>query len=448
MALSGSSIVIVFIGVAAYAAAGPVQAGPNTLQQNEYGGLADLLARYWEDRRTIQDANRNLDQIGSGHLVRNTDKQFKGLLNEEESGLTQYLNSAGDKQIFDTIHQEGLANQFRNENLINSSINSLAFADTISHPYSSGQANNQLFMDQLVKRDVPNAREAIKRIVKNLDQIGGGHLVRTLDQTNDGYLIRNLDQIGGGHLVRNLDHIGGGHLVRNLDQIGGGHLVRNLDQIGGGHLVRNLDHIGGGHLVRNLDQIGGGHLLRNLDQIGGGNLIRSLIYPNTETKHRVDQSESTSDKLHFTRNLDQIGGGNLLRNLEIGGGNLVRNLDQIGGGNLVRSLKCMGNHKINGVGGGHLLRQERRGLDSLSGATFGESKRFIPFRRPNMMNVRPINFDESDQSGFDRFSKRNIDEIDTAFDSFFKRNFDEIDRASWDGFVKRFNNYLTDRQRR
>lgn len=251
---------------------------------------------------------RNLDQIGNGHLVRNTDKQFK-LLNEEERGLTQYLNSASDKQILDTIDQEGLfANQFRNGNLINKSINSVAFADTISHPYNlnlnAGQANDQLFMDQLVNHDVSNnAREGDKRIVKNLDQIGGGHL------------------------------------IRNLDQIGGGYLVRNLDQIGGGHLVRNLDQIGGGHLVRNLNQIGGGYLVRNLDQIGGGNLVRSIDYPNAETKHRIDQSASTSEK-HFTRNLDQIGGGNLVRNLDqIGGGNLVRNLDQIGGGNLMRSLK-------------------------------------------------------------------------------------------------------------
>ncbi|XP_071572839.1 uncharacterized protein [Temnothorax nylanderi] len=110
--------------------------------------------------------------------------------------------------------------------------------------------------------------------------------------------------------------------------------------------------------------------------------------------------------------------------------------------------RSMGNRNINGVGGGHLLRQGRRGLDSLSGATFGESKRFIPFRRLSVMNVHPGNFDEIDRSGFDRFSKRNIDEIDTAFDSFFKRNFDEIDRGSWSGFVKRLNNYLADRQRR
>lgn len=69
-------------------------------------------------------------------------------------------------------------------------------------------------------------------------------------------------------------------------------------------------------------------------------------------------------------------------------------------------------------------------------------------RRLGAMNVRPGNFDEIDRSVFDRFSKRNIDEIDTAFDSFFKRNFDEIDRVGWGGFVKRFNNYLADRQQR
>ncbi|XP_025157063.1 orcokinin peptides [Harpegnathos saltator] len=107
------------------------------------------------------------------------------------------------------------------------------------------------------------------------------------------------------------------------------------------------------------------------------------------------------------------------------------------------------NRNLNSVGGGnHMLRQTRRGLDSLSGATFGENKRFAPFRRSGLANVQPDNFDENDRSMFDRFSKRNIDEIDTAFDSFFKRNFDEIDRVGWSGFVKRLDNYLADRQRR
>lgn len=70
------------------------------------------------------------------------------------------------------------------------------------------------------------------------------------------------------------------------------------------------------------------------------------------------------------------------------------------------------------------------------------------YRRPITMNLRPGNFDIIDRSVLDNFSKRNIDEIDTAFDSFFKRNIDEIDRAGWNGFVKRLDNYLADRQRR
>jgi len=247
-----------------------------------------------------QDAKRNLDQIGGGHLVRDTDKQFKSLLNEEDSRLIQYLNSAGDRQIYDTIRRaEPFADQFHDGNFINFSTNSLKFADTISHPHSSDlnidQTNDQLFRDQLlyiINHNIPNNAREDDRIVKNLDQISGRHL------------------------------------MRNLDQIGGGHLVRNLDQIGGRYLIRNLNQIGNEHFVRNLDQIGGGHLVRNLDQIGGGNLVRSINYPNTETKRRIDQPTSISEKLHFTRNLDQIGGGNLVRNLDqIGGGNLVRNLN-------------------------------------------------------------------------------------------------------------------------
>ncbi|KAL6264666.1 hypothetical protein P5V15_004766 [Pogonomyrmex californicus] len=98
------------------------------------------------------------------------------------------------------------------------------------------------------------------------------------------------------------------------------------------------------------------------------------------------------------------------------------------------------------LSGSHLWRsQGRRGLDSLSGTTFGESKRFIPFRRAIAINERPGYFDEIDRSVFDHFSKRNIDEIDTSFDNFFKRNFDEIDSSF--GFVKRLNNYLANKQR-
>lgn len=62
--------------------------------------------------------------------------------------------------------------------------------------------------------------------------------------------------------------------------------------------------------------------------------------------------------------------------------------------------------------------------------------------------MRSNYLDEIDRPVLDRFSKRNIDEIDTAFDSFFKRNIDEIDRVGWSGFVKRLDNYLANRQQR
>jgi len=266
-----------------------------------------ILFSYYFLVEIIQDAKRNLDQIGGGHLVRDTDKQLKHLLDEaDDRSILEFVNG---KEILD---QEGTLTASRDRNSFDSS-NSFK---TVAHPanYLYGLNGERANDELLSERNVLKIRDGDRRYTKNLDQIGGGHL------------------------VRNLDQIGGGHLVRNLDQIGGGHLVRNLDQIGGGHLVRNLDQIGGGHLVRNLDQIGGGHLVRNLDQIGGGNLLRSVSYSNGGTKQHIGQS--TLARLHPARNLDQIGGGNLVRNLDhIGGGNLVRNLDQIGGGNLVWSLK-------------------------------------------------------------------------------------------------------------
>ncbi|KAK0082753.1 hypothetical protein PV325_009906 [Microctonus aethiopoides] len=83
-------------------------------------------------------------------------------------------------------------------------------------------------------------------------------------------------------------------------------------------------------------------------------------------------------------------------------------------------------------------RQTRHGLDSLSGATFGESKRKSEW--PNNINRLEI---------YDGSAKRNIDEIDrTGFDNFLKRNFDEIDRSGWDSFVKRrmIDSYLAAKQ--
>nr|BAV78821.1 orcokinin A [Plautia stali] len=110
----------------------------------------------------------------------------------------------------------------------------------------------------------------------------------------------------------------------------------------------------------------------------------------------------------------------------------MRNLDSIGGGNLLRDLQ-------NGLlrSRGYMLpRQNREYLDSISGTTFGTSKRFsgpvFPADKRNGM-------DEIDRVGFNTFiKKKNFDEIDrSGFDGFVKRNFDEIDRAGFNGFVKR-----------
>ncbi|KAK0178902.1 hypothetical protein PV327_007742 [Microctonus hyperodae] len=134
-----------------------------------------------------------------------------------------------------------------------------------------------------------------------------------------------------------------------------------------------------------------------------------------------------------------------------------RNLDHIGGGNLLRRLNKRSPLGLDNIGGGVLIgpgtrengqisqfsRQTRHGLDSLSGATFGESKRYTPLRkseRPNNINGLEI---------YEGSPKRNIDEIDrTGFDNFLKRNFDEIDRSGWDSFVKRrmIDSYLAAKQ--
>ncbi|XP_047112875.1 orcokinin peptides type A-like [Schistocerca piceifrons] len=108
---------------------------------------------------------------------------------------------------------------------------------------------------------------------------------------------------------------------------------------------------------------------------------------------------------------------------------LVRHLDNIGGGHLLRNL--------DGLGGGHLLRQTKSGLDSLSGATFGEQKRLDSLGGITFGSQKR-NFDEIDRSGFNSFIKKNFDEIDrSGFDRFVKKNFDEIDRSGFSGFVKR-----------
>ncbi|XP_011309534.1 uncharacterized protein [Fopius arisanus] len=109
---------------------------------------------------------------------------------------------------------------------------------------------------------------------------------------------------------------------------------------------------------------------------------------------------------------------------------------------LARSYGAIGGARESPMRDSRINRQSRQGLDSLSGATFGESKRFDPRRKPELSNLSQMEL-------YNGAIKRNIDEIDRAgFDSFSKRNFDEIDRAGWDSFVKRrfVDAYLASRQ--
>ncbi|XP_029171785.1 uncharacterized protein LOC114941091 [Nylanderia fulva] len=478
-----SSIAIVFIGVAAYAVtAGPVQGTSNTVQRDEYESpaLADLLlARYLEERKTNERTKRNDDPYAYGHLP------------DEENHLSAHLESDEILDGRSKISVNGVHGE-----LHNSPLNAETFIDTSNHhPYGLENVNpGQLYMHH--NHDILDAKEH-GRLVKTHDIDGlliKNEHVRNLDQIGGGHLVRNLDQIGGGHLVRNPDHHDGGHRVRNLDQIGGGHLVRNPDQ-SGEYVLSNLGYIGNVHIPGNLDHLGDGHP----DEIDDENQVRRRAYSNVEAR-RLDQPGVASRRLDAnvasrrldanvasrrldanvaSRRLDaNVASRRLDANVasrrldaavasrkldaalasrKLDAAIAARKLDAaIASRQLqqaaidsrrleaaARSLSA-GSRNLDG----HLLRQARRGLDSLSGATFGENKRYAPVRRFSAMSLRPGNFDEIDRSVFDRFSKRNFDEIDTAFDSFFKRNIDEIDRVGWSGFVKRFNNYLADRQQR
>uniref|UniRef100_A0A6M2DZ30 Putative orcokinin peptides type a-like neodiprion lecontei n=1 Tax=Xenopsylla cheopis TaxID=163159 RepID=A0A6M2DZ30_XENCH len=90
---------------------------------------------------------------------------------------------------------------------------------------------------------------------------------------------------------------------------------------------------------------------------------------------------------------------------------------------------------LDALGGGHLLR-ETRGIDSLSGVTYGTQKRFDTLGGDTYGGHKrsPL----TSYLHHQMMDKKNFDEIDrSGFDSFVKKNFDEIDRGGFDGFVKR-----------
>merc|ERR1712037_292182 len=124
-----------------------------------------------------------------------------------------------------------------------------------------------------------------------------------------------------------------------------------------------------------------------------------------------------------------IGGGNLLRQApksldSIGGGNILRQLDSIGGGNILRGAS---DHQVPRYHGYF----EKRGYDPMRGMTFGvQKKNFDEIDRHGFNNFVKKNFYEIDRNGFNNFvKKRNFDEIDSrhGFNNFVKKNFDEID---------------------
>ncbi|KAF7990442.1 hypothetical protein HCN44_000247 [Aphidius gifuensis] len=109
---------------------------------------------------------------------------------------------------------------------------------------------------------------------------------------------------------------------------------------------------------------------------------------------------------------------------------------------LARSYAALAEARDINFQDGPFARQSRRGLDSLSGATFGQNKRFDSRNSKWLGNVNHVEL-------LDGTAKRNMDEIDrSGFDNYMKRNFDEIDRAGWDSFVKRSmgNSYPQTRQ--
>ncbi|XP_064460413.1 uncharacterized protein LOC135370563 [Ornithodoros turicata] len=156
---------------------------------------------------------------------------------------------------------------------------------------------------------------------------------------------------------------------------------------------RGLDKISGGEYIRALHQLGN----RHLDKLAGGEYLRSL---------------NPAEQLN-TRTLDKIGSGEYIRSLgPYQAFPNTRALDRLSGGEFLRSLGY------------------KRGLDSLSGMTFGNSKRFD--------SLSGLTF--GDQHNKKRwYGHGDFDEIDNVgWPGFTKRqNFDEIDRTGFEGFDKR-----------
>ncbi|XP_043270404.1 uncharacterized protein [Venturia canescens] len=279
-------------------------------------------------------------------------------------------------------------------------------------------------------------------------------------------LRRNLDRIGGGNLLRNLDRIGGAHLLREAQEpeksdssrLPNGAKVSDENSglfTGGRQFVIDPkdvqswydDHPGGDLLTDS--QFGKDHKFPWIQNFRATN---DRIYPSAReflpyfneagqaNKHQQGQSlKNSAVQSVQQRNLDHIGGGNLLR--DVGDLQDYRTLSDDRENALYDSE--ISNYRPRQDNS--LVRYERTGLDSLSGATFGQSKKYDPstrFPKTGTTYLKPgeyfrilagvlpkRNFDEIDRTNFDSFVKKNDIKIpkQVASHTGGKGNFDEID---------------------
>lgn len=248
---------------------------------------------------------RNLDKIGGGNLLRDTTHQQQ--LRHLSDGATnshyaRNLNSIRDRQIAsqdtidrpdfilttDQLHRENFTVPLSIETFVDPTdyrsframrIDKGNFPNSpIQYGLNPERMNVPSFTDQLIGyrnalRNMHLMEEANEQreIAKNLYHVDDQLLARTSsDQTDDRLMLRNLDQIGGGHLLRNLNSLNDENPLNgvsyNPNEI---EIKRYFNQPA--NIPNELRNT---HFIRNLDQIGGGNLLRNLDPIGGGNLLR------------------------------------------------------------------------------------------------------------------------------------------------------------------------------
>ncbi|XP_013787834.1 orcokinin peptides type A-like [Limulus polyphemus] len=126
---------------------------------------------------------------------------------------------------------------------------------------------------------------------------------------------------------------------------------------------------------------------------------------------------------------------------ELSEGRILWFFDNIDGNDVMRAILSIRDSSF------HKSSHSTRNLDSLSGGSFGYSKRFDTING-GAFGTSKRNFDEIDNVGFNGFAKRNMDEIDNAgFRGYIKRydgasghpkrNLHKTDHAGFNGLFKR-----------